>query len=294
MKKVLSTASVIIMNTHAASAALKEKVPSLRDKPILTITNGFDGEDFTREVSPRSDRKFRIVHSGGMFTDSGLQLRRRKFYRLLGGVEAGVDILTRSPKVLLDAVTCWGSRRPEIKNDIDIVFAGNTTTRDREIVQSSPVSGLARFAGYLSHGESLSLVRTADLLFLPMHNLPPGTRCRSIPGKTFEYMASGRPILAAVPDGDARDFLGQCGTGLLCRPDDVEGMIRILDQVYSAWKAGTRIVSPNVEYVKQFDRRTLTRSLAAVLEAVTPASFPERQLTDALPLGVSTFTGTTR
>jgi glycosyltransferase involved in cell wall biosynthesis len=270
MKDVLTTASVIIMNTHAAAAALKEEIPSLQDKPILTLTNGFDGEDFRREASPRTDSKFRIVHSGGMFTDSGLQLRQRKFYRLLGGVEPGVDILTRSPKILLEAVAHWRVQRPAITNDLDIVFAGNTTEKDREVVQSSAVSELVRFAGYLSHDESISLIRTADLLFMPMHNLPQGTPCRSIPGKAFEYMASGRPILAGVPDGDARDFLGRCGTGLLCRPDDVEGMVRILDEVYSGWKAGTPVVSPNVGYVRQFDRRALTRTLAATFETVIP------------------------
>ena len=31
-----------------------------------------------------------------------------------------------------------------------------------------------RHHGYLEHGESLALMRSADLLFLPMHDLPPG------------------------------------------------------------------------------------------------------------------------
>jgi glycosyltransferase involved in cell wall biosynthesis len=288
MERVLSTASLIIMNTHAAGAALKDAFPSLHG-PILTITNGFDGEDLLHNVAPRTDAKFRIAHSGGMLTDTGMQLRQRKFYRLLGGVEPGVDILTRSPKILLEAVDRWCARRPEIRNDIDIVFAGNTTEMDRNVAYSSNVSDIVRFPGYLTHDDSLSLIRTADLLFLPMHNLPPGTPCRSIPGKAFEYMASGRPILAAIPDGDAREFLSQCGTGLICRPDDVEGMVRILDLVYSSWKTGQPIASSNTEYVRQFDRRILTRTLAAGLtQVVRPIPLAERENTGKIPLGAST------
>jgi glycosyltransferase involved in cell wall biosynthesis len=268
MEHVLSTASLVIMNTAAASAALTKAFPSLRGKPILTITNGFDREDFAFPVSPRSDSKFRIVHSGGMLTDSGMQLQRRSFYRLLGGVEKGVNILTRSPKVLLDAMDLWCGHLPEIKNDVEIIFAGKTTEEDRNVAGTSPISQCIRFTGFLSHRESLSLIRTADLLFLPMHNLPPGTPCRSVPGKTFEYMASSRPILAAVPDGDAREFMTQCGTGLVCRPDDVAGMTRILDLVYSSWKDGESVVSSNSEYVRQFDRQDLTRSLAAAFNRV--------------------------
>jgi glycosyltransferase involved in cell wall biosynthesis len=274
MEHVLSTASLIIMNTDAATAALKNAFPSLRDKGILTITNGFDQGDFAYRVPPRSDFKFRIVHSGGMFTDSGMQLQRRSFYRFLGGVEKGVNILTRSPKVLLEAVDRWFRQCPEIKNDIEIIFAGTTTQEDRNVAGTSPISQCIRFTGFVSHRESLSLIRTADLLFLPMHNLPPGTPCRSVPGKAFEYMASGRPILAAVPDGDAREFLSQCGTGLISRPDDVAGMVKVLDLVYASWKAGQPLVSLNTEYVRQFDRRALTRTLAAGLSRVAGAGFP--------------------
>lgn len=288
MERVLSTASLIIMNTHAATAALKKKIPSLDNKPIITITNGFDGSDFAKTVISRTDAKFRIVHSGGMFTDSGLQLRRRNFYRLLGGVEPGVDILTRSPKFLLEAVGRWRERCPEMQQSTDIVFAGDATERDREVVQSSRIPELVRFAGYLSHEESLSLIRTADLLFLPMHNLPAGTACRSIPGKTFEYMASGRPILAAVPDGDARDFLRQSGNALLCRPDDVEGMVEILDRVYLAWKEGRSVVRFNSEYVSQFDRRNQTRALAECFRQVLGCAgsadlLPKRMSTEVIP-----------
>ena len=75
-------------------------------------------------------------------------------------------------------------------------------------------------------------------------------------------MASGRPILAAVPDGDARDFLSQCGTALLCRPDDVEGMVQQLDKAYNAWKHGRPIGPLNKEFVEQFEGRRLTAQLA--------------------------------
>jgi glycosyltransferase involved in cell wall biosynthesis len=271
MERVLSTAVVIIMNTPVAAEALKAAFPRLR-QTILSITNGFDTEDFTRRVAPRTNGRFRIVHSGGMFTDFGLQLRRRHFYRFLGGVESGVNILTRSPEYLLKAIENWVSRRTEVAHDLEIVFAGSTTPEDRALVSSSNASNYVQFPGFLSHDESLTLIRTADLLFLPMHSLPPGKQCRSIPGKTYEYIASGRPILAAVPDGDAREFLRQCGTGLLCRPDDVAGMVEILDRVYDAWKTGRNLVSLNADYASRFERRALTHDLATVLSAVLSKS----------------------
>jgi hypothetical protein len=79
----------------------------------------------------------------------------------------------------------------------------------------------------------------------------------------YEYMASGRPILAAVPDSDARDFLTQIGTALVCRPDDADGMLKILKMAFDSWKARKSPPSANAELLRRFERRTLTHALAA-------------------------------
>jgi glycosyltransferase involved in cell wall biosynthesis len=272
MGRLLSFAALIIMNTPESAAALKAAFPVLRHKPVLTITNGYDRADFAGTVVPRQDDKFRIVHSGYLHTDNGLELRSQRLARLLGGAQAGVDILTRSHTVLLEAVENWCARRPEILKNVELVFAGKASVEDEAAVGASKIGSLVRFLGYISHQASVDLVRTADLLFLPMHNLPVGWRCRIVPGKTYEYMASARPILAAVPDGDARDFLGACGTALLCRPDDVAGMAELLDRVYSAWMKKTPLPRSDESFVQQFERRRLTHCLAEALRFALPAS----------------------
>src|SRR5262249_58053411 len=80
--------------------------------------------------------------------------------------------------------------------------------------------------GTRPHEEPLRLVRPAAALFLPLHGLPRGGRPTILPAKLYEYLASGRPILAAVPDGDARDLLDGVDWAVLCTPDDVDGICR--------------------------------------------------------------------
>ncbi len=44
-------------------------------------------------------------------------------------------------------------------------------------------------------------------------------------GKVFEYIAAGRPILAAVPpDGAAADLIRETGAGIVAPPDDVDAL----------------------------------------------------------------------
>jgi glycosyltransferase involved in cell wall biosynthesis len=262
MGKLLKTATAIIMNTPEAVTALLHAFPDFKNKLVVSITNGFDQSDFAAPLPARSDKKFRIVHSGYLHTDSGLQLRNKHLQRLLRGAELGVDILTRSHAILLEAIERWCSERPPVRQDLELLLAGKASKEDEAVAANSAVARLVRFTGYLSHPESLELVRTADLLFLPMHNLAPGRRSRIVPGKTYEYMASGRPILAAVPTGDARDYLDRAGTAFLCPPDDVSGMIAILDRVYLAWQQGESLVQRDDDFIRRFERRHLTHMLA--------------------------------
>ena len=49
--------------------------------------------------------------------------------------------------------------------------------------------------------------------------------------KIFEYLAAGRPILAAVPgDGAAAELLRETGAGVVAPPDDVDAIATALDR----------------------------------------------------------------
>ena len=122
---------------------------------------------------------------------------------------------------------------------------------------------------YLPHDETVALLRSADLLFLPMHDLPPGRRARIVPGKTYEYLAARRPILAAVPDGDIRDLLFEAGNAFVFRPKDVDGMARaILEQADRALTGGPA-PEASEEVLRRYERRELTARLAEVFDRVT-------------------------
>ena len=163
----------------------------------------------------------------------------------------------------------------------ELQLAGVLSDGDRDAARVDVVETL----GYLPHDESVELMRSADLLFLPMQNLPPGMRATLVPGKTYEYLASGRPILAAVPDGDARDLLREAGSAFLCRPDDVEAMERIvLDQV-ARWRAGAPAPEPDPHVLERYERRRLTAQLAGVLDAVASSGEGDRSLRVGVPAG---------
>ena len=214
MGRELTSADAVVMNTAGAAAAARAAFPKLRR--VTAIPNGYDPDDFAGPPPPpRRDGVLRIVHTGYLHTALGLQHRaRRASWR--GGEREPVDILPRSHVYLLEAIA--GLPAAE-RASVELHLAGSLSRADEDAIRTSPAADRVRTHGYLGHAASVELVRGADLLFCPMHDLPRGGSALIVPGKTYEYLAAGRPILAAMPPGDARELVRASGTaGSAIRP----------------------------------------------------------------------------
>ena len=266
MGKQLGTAAAIVMSTPEAVRRLLAEFPRLADRPVVAIPNGFAAEDFDGASPERADGTFRIVHTGYLHTELGLQHRRSlPLRRVLRGSVPGLDILTRSHVHLVEAVNRLLAEDPSLRDTFELHLAGVLTEADREVAARCPV---VKLHGYVTHADSIELMRSANLLFLPMQNLPPGVRATIVPGKTYEYLASGTTILGAVPEGDARDILTEAGNAVLVRPDDVDGIVEALRAQVEALRDGTPSPVTRADVVARFEYRHLAGELAAIFDEV--------------------------
>ena len=266
MRRSLSTAEAVIMNTPEATRRAREAFPDLRERIVDPIPVGFEPADFESTVAAREDGKFRIAHTGFLHTQDGLRHRRTApVRRLLGGVYMDVDFLTRSHVHLLGAIDRLLAGDPSLANTIEVHLAGGLTPADLAVAERSRV---ARVRGYLTHDQSLELIRTADLLFLPLQDLPRGGRTGLVPAKTYEYLASGTPVLAAVPAGDAQDILREAGNAFICAPSDEAGMAAAVEQALQRWRDGAAAPRPRAEVVQRYERSHVARAFASVFDSV--------------------------
>lgn len=266
MRRLLGSAGGIVLNTAEALARLERAFPELAGATTTAIPNGFDPDDFRAPAPPRDDGRFRIVHTGTFHTTLALSHRasaRRR--RLLGGMAVpGVDFLTRSHVYLLQALDRLVADDPGLSAVMELHLAGALTPEDRWYCDRSRATVVEH--SFLSHSESVSLVRSADLLFLPMQRLPAGTRAGLVPAKTYEYLASGAPVLAAVPEGDARDLLEEAGSAILVEPDDVAAMAAAVRASLDLRAAGERPAAPRPEVVARYEWPSLVGRIARQLD----------------------------
>jgi hypothetical protein len=147
MRRALRAADAVVMNTPEARERVLRRFPELAGKPVVSITNGYDAVDFAAPVAKRDDDSFRIVHTGYLHTQLGLDHRKTRIARrLLGGSMSGVDILTRSHVYLLEAVEELRREEPELGKRIEIHLAGVLTPADRTVGGRSPA---VRMLGYV-------------------------------------------------------------------------------------------------------------------------------------------------
>jgi glycosyltransferase involved in cell wall biosynthesis len=139
------------------------------------------------------------------------------------------------------------------------------TEADQIVAEGSPAS---RCHGFFSHADTLRMIRSADLLFLPMQGLPRGVRAGLVPTKAYEYAASGRPILAAVPEGDARDLLLELRTATVVEPGDARGMERAIEAEIAQWQRSEPPPTPDPRILAAFEYRQIAAQIADVLDTV--------------------------
>lgn len=275
MRRALIDASLVIMNTPEAARRLVVAFSEYRKRPVVSLTNGYDAADYDHLFWERDDH-FRIVHTGSLHARHGRKLAsRRRLFERLGRIEPGVNLLPRSHVHLLDALRLWQARDARVARQVRLILAGSLTPEDRMMVERSAARGLVTLEGYRTHAETARLQTDADVLFLPMHQVAPGRRATIVPGKTYEYLATRRPILAAVPEGDARDFVMEAKTGLVCDPTDIEGLVGHLKVLHQAWLDHREPVKPRDDFIRQFERQRLTGVLASHFDDVMNTRLPD-------------------
>jgi len=280
MRQACQAADGVIMNTPRSLKLVKETFFRLPTNKLSCITNGWDPDDLKRQMSHAEkslSKKMTIVHTGTLHSRSALAVdptSRRELGlsdtiwsdRIRYG-SGKSHLLARTPYYLFRAIRHLLDEGRIDKEDIYMIFAGSDTQADRDLARRFDLEEMVSFKGYLHHDESIGLLASADVLFVPLHVSQNGQYPLIIPGKIYEYLSMGKPVLALVPKGDARDLLQKSGLGVVCDPTDVGQISQAVLSLLERFRSSTGLkMQAQEDVVKQFDRRQLTRKLAVMLD----------------------------
>lgn len=275
MRAALRQASAVVMNTPEARASVLRSFSELDDSKVYAIPNGFDPDDFAHAERPQEvpDAAFRLVHTGTFLTKQVSRPGNLKegVRRILRYRPEPIRPRGRSVGPLLAAMEQIRRETPGALHDFRFVHIGALDEATKAWVDRSSVHDMVVTRGYVPHAESVGWLLSADALFLHLHGVRGSHRARIVPGKTYEYLASGRPVLAALPPGDARDLAAARERCVLADPCDPASIARALRELIDRRGAGAIDLNSD-EALAGYTRESIAEQMGHVLNQAAGCS----------------------
>ncbi len=204
----------------------------------VCITNGFDESD--------SGEKAEEQKNGNKFTLSYI----------------GVLEQLRNPENLWKVLDELTKENTEFAADFTLKFVGRIDDKILDSIKNSSLKNHILNLGYLSHGKAIEEMQHSDVLLIT--NFPNESSKGIIPGKIFEYLASGKQILSFGPDkADVAKILEETQSGKHFGYQDTETIKKFILEKYELWKNDSPL--ENTQHIEQFSRKNLTRQLTEIL-----------------------------
>ena len=235
--QILQRASRVVVTSPLTQAQMEQRFPQAH---FVTITNGFTRDD---TIAPLRE----IAQGKCLFRYVGVLNERRKPDPLLEGW----------------ALAC---RNTALRSKIHLEFVGGMAGHERSIARLG-LEDVVTVRDRVTFEDSLRLMRGSDVNVV-LQTISEGQDV--IAGKTFEYLAAGKPILGVVSEqgGDAW-LLNQVGGAHLAHYDAPERIAAAIEACVRDVDRGARGLEP--ERLAAFERRTLAGSLARLMDDVLAA-----------------------
>ena len=229
-QEVMQTADEIIVT----SKTTKTEFQAITDKPITVITNGYD----TASVPAQQlDTKFTLAHIGSFLSE-------------------------RNPQILWTALQELLIEIPSFKANLEIKLIGAISQEVLTSITEYALDSYLNNLGYVSHSEAIVHQKKSQVLLLI--EIDSDDTRSIIPGKLFEYMVSGRPIIAIGPkNSDFAEIITETNSGVFFEYAEKEKLKQVIVTYYNQYLVGE--LKANGVGLQQYSRENLTKQLVQLL-----------------------------
>lgn len=204
----------------------------------VCITNGFDESDNTKTLL--------LSDSQTRFTISYI----------------GVLEQLRNPENLWKVLNDLVKNNSDFAEKFSLKFVGRVDDKILENLENLSLKNHIQNLGYLPHGKAVEEMSKTSLLLIT--NFPSEASKGIIPGKIFEYLATGKQILSFGPkDADVSRILDETKAGQHFSYEDSEKLKQFILEKFELWKTGN--LGDNTQNIEQFSRKNLTQKLSEIL-----------------------------
>lgn len=241
-KKVIAKADILTTVSHPLAKILQDKFPNI---PTYTIENGFDSQEFPKW-------KETLKHQV-------LQIHFPIIISYTGTIYPG----KRDPEPLFKAISELIQEGDITTAQIQVHFFGNNLYEVNKILKKTPIyTPFVTLFGMRTRQEALQAQKNSTLLLFLEWNDPSAKGV--LTGKLFEYLVSGKAILAVGIDyhNSAGELIKKSGTGICCI--DKEEIKNILLSIIKTQKIN--FYNPDIDIIQKYSREKQALAIINLLD----------------------------
>lgn len=170
----------------------------------------------------------------------------------------------QNPDRFLDSLTRLIDRRPDLRDRLILQFVGEIQPDIEPVLEGFRYSKIIKTTGLVPKPKALKFMRESDGLLVFVE--PRSTRY--LPGKLYDYIAAGPPVLVYGHAGEARKLVERLGVGVFVPADDTGALEKALDQICASINTFPNRSAKTSEWRQQHTRETLARRFFDILEGL--------------------------
>jgi len=227
--KVLNSCDRIIVTSNK----LLKEYNKIAKTPISLITNGFDYQKLQLEL----DEEFSITHIGRLLPE-------------------------RNPKILWNALKELCIINKNFKNNLKINFIGNVSENLRNEMKTNDLENSVVYHNYIKYNDTIPYLIKSQILLLIESDDKESSY--AIPAKIFEYINSGRPIIAIGPkDSEIKQIIEETKSGKYFLYSEYDDLLSYLSNSYYQYESkNLHSTSINID---KYHRKNLAKKLSRII-----------------------------
>ena len=227
----MERSSRVVVVTRLILEETRARYPEQPAEKFVCIPNGFDPAAFAGFRSrPHQQPGFVVAYVGTVYSAT-------------------------SPRHYLDALDTLPA---DVRSQVETRFIGRITDEQRPLLENrgSKVTAL----GFVPQSDALRQMEEVDYLLLTMEDPTAAT------GKMYEYLATGKPILAVAPvNGEIGQVIQATRAGWCVDPQDRQGIADLLTRAFDPGRTLLERFQPDQAAIRAYERPRLARAFADLI-----------------------------
>ena len=177
----------------------------------------------------------------------------------------------RIPKNFFKAVARLKKKNIIKPENFSITFVGNIESSLIDEYKKHGITEHITLIPYVSHEKIFTYMKECTILLLLITNT---SRNKGIvPGKTFEYLRSGKPLLVfGSVEGEVAKIVDQTKAGNVIRYEDFDSTYNYLEMLLKDFSNGKFEYNRESDNIVMYERRNLTKQLVDLFEILNAES----------------------